>query len=47
MGVCTLDADGHCMGCFRTAEEIQDWSQLNPSERREIMETLHERAAKA
>lgn len=46
-GVCTLDQEGHCLGCHRTAAEIARWSQMDDDERLHLMETvLPEREAK-
>lgn len=42
--VCRLDEQGLCVGCFRTAAEIGAWLTLEPSQRREIIESLPERA---
>ena len=33
-----------CIGCYRTINEIATWSRLTDMERREIMETLPDRA---
>lgn len=33
-----------CIGCYRTMDEIREWSRLDPPERRHIMATLHQRA---
>lgn len=45
IGVCTLDDRGWCIGCFRTADEIRQWSELEPAERRSIIAALPDRAA--
>jgi predicted Fe-S protein YdhL (DUF1289 family) len=46
IGVCTLDADGYCIGCLRTTGEIGAWSLLPPAERRRIIaEVLPRREA--
>lgn len=44
IGVCTLDADSLCMGCFRTAAEIAAWLSYSPARRREIIAELPARA---
>ncbi len=42
--ICVMDEkSGLCMGCGRTRFEIAGWSQLEPTERRSIMNTLEER----
>ena len=33
-----------CTGCYRTIDEISNWSRLTPEERRTIMAELPERA---
>jgi predicted Fe-S protein YdhL (DUF1289 family) len=38
--VCTLDADGYCIGCLRTSGEIGAWSLLPAAERRRIMDEV-------
>lgn len=40
IGVCTLDADGYCEGCFRTGDEIGQWSVLGDAERRRLMDEV-------
>ncbi|MEC7764157.1 MAG: DUF1289 domain-containing protein [Pseudomonadota bacterium] len=43
--VCQIHPDMRiCIGCYRTINEIATWSRLTDMERREIMETLPERA---
>ncbi len=38
--------EGICVGCYRTAEEIAAWSEMEPEARRVLMETLPERAGR-
>lgn len=46
IGVCTLDEEGSCLGCHRTAGEIALWSQMDDDERLHLMEhVLPEREA--
>lgn len=33
----------HCLGCFRTIDEIKDWSGLPPGERARILADLPDR----
>jgi len=40
VGVCTMDADGFCLGCFRTLDEIAQWGQLSPEEQWAVVEAL-------
>jgi uncharacterized protein len=37
IGTCTLGHDGLCDGCYRTGDEIAQWSLLSDSERLAIM----------
>ncbi|MEZ5440854.1 MAG: DUF1289 domain-containing protein [Lysobacterales bacterium] len=47
IGICTLDANGQCEGCFRSGEEIARWASLSDSERQWYMdEVLPAREAK-
>jgi predicted Fe-S protein YdhL (DUF1289 family) len=35
---CCLDDDLVCLGCFRTIEEIKDWSLVDDQQRRLILQ---------
>ena len=37
-GVCTIDADGLCMGCHRSIAEITRWTLMDDAERLCLME---------
>lgn len=37
-------AERICTGCYRTIDEIGNWSRMSPEERAEIMEALPARA---
>ena len=44
IGVCTLDpADRTCIGCLRTADEIERWPYMSPAERVQIVLQLRVR----
>jgi len=43
--VCRLDAQGLCVGCRRTLEEIAEWSRAGEARRREILRKLELRTA--
>lgn len=44
--VCVIgDADGLCLGCGRSLDEIAAWGNLEAGERRQIMRVLAERMA--
>ena len=40
IGVCMLDDDGYCMGCFRSSGEIARWLQMDDDERLQLMEQV-------
>jgi predicted Fe-S protein YdhL (DUF1289 family) len=43
--ICVLHpAEKICTGCFRTIEEIANWSRLSPEERQDILDALPDRA---
>lgn len=41
--VCSLDAHDVCFGCFRTLEEIGQWSRATADEQREILANVARR----
>jgi predicted Fe-S protein YdhL (DUF1289 family) len=45
--VCRLDAQGLCVGCLRTLDEIAEWSRASEARRREILRALAQRVARA
>ncbi len=48
IGVCALAADGLCLGCRRSGDEIARWSSLSESEReRLIAEVLPQRVVRS
>ena len=40
IGLCSLDADGYCEGCFRTGDEIARWSLMADAERQHLMDAV-------
>ena len=40
---CCLDDDLVCLGCFRTIEEIKDWSIVDDQQRRLILQNAQRR----
>jgi predicted Fe-S protein YdhL (DUF1289 family) len=40
IGICTLDAQGLCEGCHRTAGEIAAWASLSDEARLGLMLTV-------
>lgn len=47
IGVCVLDANNICEGCFRSSDEITRWSVLSFEEQVNIVEKSWERAKNA
>jgi uncharacterized protein len=43
INVCTLDASGHCQGCYRTINEIASWRSFSADEQWRILKQLPER----
>lgn len=44
VNICRMDAENHyCIGCFRTLEEIKNWSQMTDAERAAVMAQLESR----
>jgi uncharacterized protein len=38
--ICRLDARGLCVGCFRSIDEITEWSGASEERRREILRAV-------
>jgi predicted Fe-S protein YdhL (DUF1289 family) len=43
INVCSLDAQGFCIGCLRTGEEIGRWMSMSPAEQWQLLAVLAER----
>ena len=43
INVCSLDAQGLCIGCLRSAEEIGRWLSMSPAEQWALLGELAER----
>ncbi|MEO8531660.1 MAG: DUF1289 domain-containing protein [Deltaproteobacteria bacterium] len=44
--ICVVHPDARiCIGCFRTLDEISQWSKMTPEARRALMDDLPEREA--
>ncbi|MCB1690013.1 MAG: DUF1289 domain-containing protein [Halioglobus sp.] len=43
ISVCVLDDDDICMGCYRSANEITDWTMSTDEQKREILRRAQER----
>jgi predicted Fe-S protein YdhL (DUF1289 family) len=40
VGICSLDDQGLCEGCHRSASEIANWLYLNDDQRLHLIETV-------
>ena len=48
VSICRIDvATGFCEGCFRTIDEIADWSAMTDDRRRAVWRELHARGEAA
>jgi uncharacterized protein len=43
INVCRLDADGRCVGCLRTGDEIGRWMAMTAAEQWQLLAQLAER----
>jgi uncharacterized protein len=43
VGICALNDDDVCVGCYRTGVEISHWGDMKENERRAILELVKER----
>jgi len=44
--VCQQGANGYCLGCYRTPEEVRGWRHLSEDEQLDGIEMLRERGIK-
>jgi len=43
INVCSLDANGYCIGCLRTGTEIGRWLAMSPAEQWRLIAELAQR----
>jgi len=43
VGICLLDENDLCIGCFRSGREISDWGDMNNEQKKEVLRACHER----
>lgn len=44
IAVCQLDDnEEYCIGCYRTPEEIENWSQLSEFEKNQVLQAIQAR----
>ncbi len=41
--ICSLDAQGYCIGCLRTGEEIGQWMSLSAADQWRLIAELEQR----
>ena len=46
INICTLDEHGYCHGCYRTIQEIANWSLMTSTEQRALLLDLERRAGR-
>ena len=46
VSVCALNEDDICIGCFRSGEEIRDWTVFSNEQRRHVLARALEREKK-
>lgn len=44
IAMCELNRSDVCKGCFRSRQEIADWSQSNNDEKMQVLENAYQRA---
>lgn len=44
IGVCSLDENDVCVGCYRTVMEIGDWSTMDDEAKRAVLAAVERRA---
>ncbi|MDG1164841.1 MAG: DUF1289 domain-containing protein [Porticoccaceae bacterium] len=44
--ICMLNEEGLCAGCYRTSEEIREWSSLDNHQRLDVLILCGERSQK-
>jgi uncharacterized protein len=47
INVCSLDANGFCVGCLRTGNEIARWMAMSAAEQWQLLAQLAERRKQA
>jgi predicted Fe-S protein YdhL (DUF1289 family) len=43
VSICALDENNVCLGCYRTAHEITEWSVMSNTEKQAVMRLVGER----
>lgn len=43
VGICALDENDVCIGCYRSGREISDWGSMDNAQRRQVLQNVAER----
>lgn len=43
VGICALDDNDLCIGCFRTGREISDWGDMSNDQKKEVLHACNKR----
>jgi hypothetical protein len=43
IGICQSDDKGHCLGCFRSRDERQNWTRLNANDKQKVIKRCQAR----
>lgn len=43
--VCVMNGSGHCIGCWRTLDEITCWTAFSPAQKQAVFAQLDSRRA--
>jgi uncharacterized protein len=43
VGICSLDENDICIGCYRSGREISDWGVMDNNQRRAVLSSVAER----
>jgi tRNA(adenine34) deaminase len=44
VSVCALDSDDICVGCYRSVDEIRDWSEYDNSQKKQVISKAQQRS---
>ena len=43
ISICALDKNDICLGCYRSADEITDWTTLSEQDKRQVLKNAGQR----
>jgi predicted Fe-S protein YdhL (DUF1289 family) len=46
ISVCVLNEEDVCTGCYRTADEITEWTELSQEDKRAVIKRAYDREKK-